>query len=147
MAALEVFGDTDHSSGAPPHQVIPSLVFWNVLTFCHCTMPLVIPELPVASTQVNASLSPLPSSEPVPCPSLYLSLLLPIYPCPIQQAGWYPPPLPGPPQIPHSGSVALWTCRFSRRHGSWLHGKQAWHPGTGSWWFRGHPVGLAAGTW
>lgn len=44
----------------PPPQVFPSLVCWNVLTFCHWTMPLVIPELPVAPTQVNVSLSPLP---------------------------------------------------------------------------------------
>ena len=44
-----------------PPQVFPSsLVCWNVLTFCQCTMPLVIPVLPVASTQVNGSFSPLP---------------------------------------------------------------------------------------
>lgn len=105
----------------------PSLPFFFGLLECPDFLPVhhAIGHPCIAScfhTSQWLFLSP-PSSEPVPSSSLYLSLLLPLCPCPIQQAGWYPPPLPGPPQIPHSGSVALWTCRFSRRPGSWLHGK------------------------
>lgn len=60
-----------------------------------------------------------------------------ISPPPIQHR-WHPPLLPDPPQTPHSESATLWTCRFSRRPGSWPQVTGPWCPGTGRRWLRGH---------
>lgn len=100
---------------------LPVLIFLNISILAPCC-----PESHLQFLPNRISLLP----QPIRCSLYALALLFVcLSVCP-RKRGQYPPPLPGLPQILHSESVALWTCTFSRRLGSWLRGKGTWHPGT-----------------